>query len=247
MPRARRRWDEIEIHAEQGLTYWFFALCLGGLAWLLLAFRGEGVLVPLAIVLLVITAVFFVLGVRKAILIKKVTYFGVICPLCDFENDLTEAPTGDFVCTNCQRMIPIVDGQPITVSQVKCGYCGELNYYSEKTEFLICEVCNHQVPIDTEASRRATGGKRVAESFVVTADDNVYEFILVAHGHKTDELIEVLQHMLALNRNQIKQMLQELPVTLLTGITRRKAEMLQAQLALHEAATDFRPMQQSRT
>ena len=54
MPRARRRWDEIEIHAEQGLTYWFFALCLGGFAWLLLAFRGDsGVFVPLAIVLLI--------------------------------------------------------------------------------------------------------------------------------------------------------------------------------------------------
>ena len=73
----------------------------------------------------------------------------------------------------------------------------------------------------------------------------MYEFILVAHGHKTEDLIESLQRMLALNRNQVKQMLQELPVTLLTGITRQKAEMLQAQLALHEAATEFRPMTQS--
>jgi uncharacterized protein YbaR (Trm112 family) len=247
MPRAKRRWDVIEIHAEEGLTYWFIALGLGLFAWFIIHFNDGGPFIPFAIVLLIITAVYFGLGVRKAILIKKVGQFGVICPLCDFENDLTEAPLGDFVCSNCQRMIPIEEGKPIEVSQVKCGYCGELNYFSEKTEFLICEVCNHQIPIDTEASRRATGGKRVAQAFVVTADDNVYEFILVAHGHKTDELIEVLQHMLALNRNQIKQMLQELPVTLLTGITRRKAEMLQAQLALHEAATEFRPMQQSRT
>ena len=246
MPRARRRWDEIEIHTEEGLTYWFIALCLGLFSWVLLAYRGDGVFVPLAIVLLIITTILFVLGVRKAIIIKKIQSHGVICPLCDFENELTAAPTGDFVCENCQRMIPIENGTPISVAQVKCGYCGELNYYSEKTEFLICEVCNHQIPIDTEASRRSTG-KKVAESFAVTSDDNVYEFILVAHGHKTDELIDVLQHMLALNRNQVKQMLQELPVTLLTGITRRKAEMLQAQLALHEAATEFRPITQSRT
>lgn len=246
MPRAKRRWDVIEIHAEQGLTYWFIALCLGLFAWLLLAYRGDsGVFVPLAIVLLFITTVLFGAGIRKAIDIKKVTSHDVICPLCDFDNELTEAPTGDFVCSNCQRMIPIEKGAPISVAQVKCGYCGELNYYSEKTEFLICEVCNHQIPIDTEASRRSTG-KKVAQAFVVTTDDNVYEFILVAHGHKTEELIEVLQRMLALNRNQVKQMLQELPVTLLTGITRQKAEMLQAQLALHEAATEFRPMTQSR-
>jgi hypothetical protein len=246
MPRAHRRWDVIEIHAERGLTYLFCAVSLGAFAWLLLAFRGEGMFVPLAILLLIIAFIFFGMAVYKAIEIKKTTYYGTICPLCDFENELTAAPLGDFVCSNCQRMIPIEGGEPIAVAQVKCGYCGELNYYSEKTEFLICEVCNHQIPIDTEASRKSTG-KKVAQAFVVTEDTNVYEFILLAHGHKTEELIEVLQHMLALNRNQVKQMLQELPVTLLTGITRRKAEMLQAQLAMHEAATEFRPMSQTRS
>lgn len=241
MPRVKRRWDVIEIHAENGLTYLFCSLCILGFAWLLFAFRGEGVFVPLAIVLSVIGAVFFGLAVHRAVEIKKVTRYGVLCPLCDFENELVEPPQGDFVCTNCQRMVPIQDGEVVAVSQVKCGYCNELNYYSEKTEFLICEVCNHQIPIDTEASRKSTGPK-IAQAFAVTEDTNVYEFILVAHGHKTEELIDVLQHMLALNRNQVKQMLNELPVTLLTGITRRKAEILQAQLALHEAATDFRPM-----
>ena len=53
------------------------------------------------------------LGVNKAIEIKKVTSHGVICPLCDFENELTEEPKGDFVCVNCQRMIPITGGKPI--------------------------------------------------------------------------------------------------------------------------------------
>jgi uncharacterized protein YbaR (Trm112 family) len=245
MPRAQRRWDVIEIHAERGLTYIFFAICCFALSAFIFKFRGEGSLVPFAILVTIFGIGFFGWAVHKAIEIKKTTRHGVICPLCDFENELTEAPKGDFVCSNCQRMVPIEDGHPISVAQVKCGYCGELNYFSEKTEFLICEVCNHQIPIDTEASRKSTG-KKVAESFAVTADDNVYEFILVAHGHKTEELIDVLQHMLALNRNQVKQMLTELPVTLLTGITRRKAEMLQAQLALHEAATEFRPMTQSR-
>ena len=245
MPRAQRRWDVIEIHAERGLTYAFFAICCFSFTAFVFRFRGEGTFIPLAILIGFFGLIFFGMGIYKAIEIKRVTRHGVICPLCDYENELTEAPKGDFVCSNCQRMVPIVDGVPIEVAQVKCGYCGELNYYSEKTEFLICEVCNHQIPIDTEASRKSTG-KKVAESFAVTADDNVYEFILVAHGHKTEELIDVLQHMLALNRNQVKQMLQELPVTLLTGITRRKAEMLQAQLAMHEAATEFRPMSQSR-
>lgn len=241
MPRAKKRWDVIEIHAERGLSYAFFAVCILTLAWSIFKFQASGVFVPLAIVLLLIGVALLSLAVRKAVQIRKIACFPVICPLCEFENDLVSEPTSDFVCSNCGRMVPIHDGKPMAVKQIKCKACLELNYFSEKTEFLICEVCNHKIDIDTEASRHSTG-PRVAEAFVVTDDSNVYEFILLAHGHKTEDLTDALQHMLALNRNQVKQMLNELPVTLLTGITRRKAEILQAQLALHEAATEFRPM-----
>jgi hypothetical protein len=48
--------------------------------------------------------------------------------------------------------------------------------------------------------------------------------------------------MLALNRNQVKQMLDELPVTMLTGITKKKAEMLQAQLSIHDGEAEIRPI-----
>jgi hypothetical protein len=48
--------------------------------------------------------------------------------------------------------------------------------------------------------------------------------------------------MLALNRNQVKQMLEELPVTLLTGIPRRKAEMLKAQLTIHDGIAEMVPI-----
>jgi len=48
--------------------------------------------------------------------------------------------------------------------------------------------------------------------------------------------------MLALNRNQVKQMLDETPVTLLTGITKRKALILQAQLASHDAIADAKAL-----
>jgi hypothetical protein len=50
--------------------------------------------------------------------------------------------------------------------------------------------------------------------------------------------------MLALNRNQVKQLLGDLPAVLLTGITRKKAELLEAQLtsvgmtAVHEPVSN---------
>ncbi len=59
-------------------------------------------------------------------------------------------------------------------------------------------------------------------------------------------MIQALQHMLALNRNQVKNMLNELPVTVLTGITRKKAEMLKAQLSIYEGEVEFHPMEEAR-
>jgi hypothetical protein len=41
-------------------------------------------------------------------------------------------------------------------------------------------------------------------------------------------------------------MLTELPVTVLTGITRKKAEMLKAQLSLYDGEAEFHPMEEAR-
>ncbi|MFX9012007.1 hypothetical protein ABTN18_19845, partial [Acinetobacter baumannii] len=60
-------------------------------------------------------------------------------------------------------------------------------------------------------------------------------------GPKTEEMIDCLQHMLALNRNQVKQMFDELPVTLLTGIPKKKAELLSAQISSHGGTADISP------
>jgi hypothetical protein len=122
--------------------------------------------------------------------------------------------------------------------QVRCGFCNTLNYYSPKTEVLLCEDCNREVPISLDDSHTP---KHIA--FARRDDDKLYELVLVSNGgRKTEDLISALQHMLALNRNQVKQMLDELPVTLLTGIPRMKAEMLQTQLSTNDAVAEFRPI-----
>ncbi len=82
--------------------------------------------------------------------------------------------------------------------------------------------------------------------FAVVDDDDMYELVLTGAGHKEEELIQVLQQMLALNRNQVKQMLEEIPVTLLTGINRRKAELLKAQITVHDGQVEFRKMEEAR-
>ena len=169
--------------------------------------------------------------------IRKVPHVEVTCVFCQAANRLSEAPTKDFTCSSCHRLVPVKDGHTLPVQQVRCGFCNELNYYSEKTEVLLCEYCNHDIPV-----AREDGSSMRQSAFAVKDDNQVYELRLVSHGKRDEDLINALQHILALNRNQVKQMLTELPVTLLSGIPRKKAEMLTAQLAVHDGVTEYSPV-----
>jgi hypothetical protein len=57
-----------------------------------------------------------------------------------------------------------------------------------------------------------------------------------------DSLTSALQHMLAMNRNQVHALYGELPSVLLRGITRRKAEMLRAQIEACDGTGELRPI-----
>jgi phage FluMu protein Com len=239
MASVRRSSDQIEGHWARAITYGLSGIGALALATLLYVFRGQtGMFVPLAILLFVIGGGLVLYGIYCALQVRGVPNHRVPCPYCKATNGLTEPPTQDFTCSECHRLIPIRDGQSMAVDQVRCGYCNALNFYSAKTEVLLCEECNHEIPISTDG---AGPQRTLPKGFAVVDDESTYDLILVGYGHKTEELILCLQHMLALNRNQVKQMLTELPVTLLTGISRKKAEMLQAQLSVHEGASDVKP------
>ena len=52
---------------------------------------------------------------------KQVGGVGVVCCYCQYKNMLTEAPTKDFTCQRCNRLVPIENGQVLEISQVRCG------------------------------------------------------------------------------------------------------------------------------
>jgi ribosomal protein S27E len=240
MAQPQRSSDVVESHSEHALTASLIGLALLAFGFLLWRYQGEGWFLPLSYLLLSFGAIAMLYGIYAALQVRKVEGVVVQCPFCNAKNMLTEQPTGDVSCNECHRMIPITaDGTVLPVSQVRCGYCNELNYYSSKTEVLVCEYCNHEIPIAQEEGKPT---KHLPSGYAIQEDHQLYELRLIATGPRTEELIGALQHMLALNRNQVKQMLDELPVTLLTGITRKKAEMLRAQLAVHEAAAEFTPL-----
>lgn len=239
MPQPERSTDIVESHSEHALSFCLGGLAALGLGFLFWVYRGDGILIGLAYVLLIGGAGAIIYGIYCATQIRKVQSVAMSCPFCGFTNRFTEQPMHDVSCRGCNRMIPIEDGRMLKVSQVRCGYCNTLNWYSEKNFALICESCDHEIPI-SQADGSMPEKKLL---FAVKDDTNLYELVLISHdGQHTEELISALQHMLALNRNQVKDLLMNLPQTLLTGITRKKAEMLQAQLSMHQAASEFKPV-----
>lgn len=240
MPKFQRTSDVIEIFSEGAFIYGIGGAVAISLGALLMRYRGNGALIGLTIVLIgggLLLLGYSIFMIARA---RKVTALSFVCPYCEVTNALTAQPTEDFSCVNCIRMIPVVDGKVLPVQQVRCGFCNTLNYYSEKTEVLLCENCNHEVPIAQADDNRP----QRHSIFAVVDDESQYELLLMAYSpHKVEQLTDALQHMLALNRGQVKQLLDELPVTLLTGINRRKAEMLQAQLSIHDGTAEFRVLQ----
>jgi hypothetical protein len=236
MPSVQRSSDIVEIHSERAISFGFGGIAALALGLLLYVFRGDGWLIGLVAVLLLGGAAAVGYAIYCALQVRKVHSFDIECSYCKKNNSLTEAPTADFSCVHCHRMIPVSDGKALPVKEVRCGYCNELNYYSSKTNVLLCESCNHEIPIAKD------DGSVAHSRFAVQDDNRAYELVLIAHGPETQDLVQALQQVLALNRNQVKDMLNELPVTLLTGITKKKAEMLQAQISMHGGSTDARPI-----
>jgi len=233
MPTVQRSSDVVETHSEHAVMAGISGLIALALGIILYIFRGDGLLVGLAWVLLLGGAGAVIYAIYCAMQVRKVTTYEIVCPYCSAKVNLLAPPDRDVSCRSCLRMIPIENGKPIKVTQVRCGYCNALNYYSEKTIGLLCEECNHEIPI------ARADGQMGHSRFAVVDDDKTYELKMITFDHASEDLITTLQHTLALNRNQVKQILEELPCTLLTGIPRKKAEMISAQLTQHGAVCQY--------
>lgn len=189
---------------------------------------------PLSLVLGVIGIALIGYGLVRATRVRAIEGHPIDCPFCEKTNILTAAPKSDFRCTHCNRDVPVENGAILRVYQVRCGYCNTLNYYSDKSTGLICESCDREIPIATDEETHA---KKVFETYTIHDDDQPYDLILTA-APKTDEMIACLQQMLALNRNQVKDMIEDLPQTLLTGIPKKKAELLTTQITMHKGKAE---------
>ncbi len=198
-----------------------------------------GLWTPLGWVLLAIGVAAGGYGAAQLVQLRKVRSFPVLCPFCSHKNEFVAAVESDVRCEECNRMVPIQNGQVMEVFQVRCGFCNALNHYTSKSTGLLCEDCNRVIPIAVEEGRQASAA---FSAYATVDDEQTYELVLTGGGAKSEDLVSCLQHMLALNRNQVKQILEEAPVVLLTGIPKKKAELLRAQICLHHGEAEFKPV-----
>lgn len=241
MPYVERSSSVKEQYVQRALMAGVPGLILIGVGVVLFLYQQSqgGALVPLSVVLMLIGVICLVYMATQLAAMKKVPSFPLVCPFCKHRNEFMEPALSDVRCDGCQRQIPIIEGRILQVWQVRCGFCNHLNYYSEKSTGLLCEECNREVPIST-ADGSAPKAKAAFDAYARHDDDRPYDLVLEDAGAKGEDLVACLQHMLALNRNQVKDMLEETPITLLTGIPKKKAELLKAQIEMHHGRADAR-------
>ncbi|MBL8048295.1 MAG: hypothetical protein JNJ45_06395 [Chthonomonas sp.] len=235
MSKAKRSSDVVEEFATQVLIYGGCGLAAFLFGLLLYAYKG--MLMYVGLILMVGGLVAIGYAAYEFTQARKVTTFKSVCPYCSATNTLTEEAQESFDCIECHRMIPVENGRMLKVMQVRCGFCNHLNFYNENSVGLLCEECDRTIPIAT------ADGELQSKAFNTYSrhdDDKFYDLVLTDPGKKTEEVISCLQHMLALNRNNVKQMFDEVPVVLLTGINKMKADMLAAQVESHGAITAIR-------
>ena len=168
---------------------------------------------------------------------KSVKSFLSTCPYCGHDSEFAEEPQTDFICEECTRRVPVQDGKVLDITGVRCGFCGALNFMSEKTKVLICEECHREIPLlDPNTGEM----RHVAKGYARVDDSTLYDLVLIKVGRDREPLINSLQHILSMTRNQVKELLEELPATLIKGINRRKGEMLRAQIEANEGEVEFR-------
>ncbi|GIV03322.1 MAG: hypothetical protein D6724_11115 [Armatimonadetes bacterium] len=255
MPEPVRRSDVTEVHWENAITWGILSiLCLLVGAFFIRFGHDWGVVnLPfwrfggldlqwVAVPFLAASPLMFLYALYRAIASRKEGSYTVECPYCHEPNEFVAKPDSDFTCMHCDRRVAVKEGRILDVMAVSCGYCGAVNYLTDKTAVLICEQCGHEIPLlDPE-----TGEMRHAPRGFARVDDrSLYELVLVDPGRDREGLILSLQHMLALTRNQVKDILEELPATLMTGINRRKAELLKAQLEEIGATAEMRKIAES--
>ena len=230
----QRSSDVVETYVARALGIGALALVVLGAGAVMYFYRGDMGL-ALAVVLLVIGSLLLAYALFCLAKTRAVSAFTLVCPMCGAKNGFEEFPKQDVTCAECHRKIPIENGAILPLKQISCGACQEANWYSDHTKTLLCESCGREIAI-------ARPDQEASPMYAVQDDARPYELVLTAYEPGHDDLADALQHLLGLNRAQVRAILSELPSVILTNVPRQKAEMVRNDLARTGAALEARPV-----
>lgn len=191
--------------------------------------------VTLGWILVAIGVISLTYGIVTVISLQRIRTVDVVCPFCRKSTGLTGEPDRDFRCQHCQRMVPIENGRPMSVSTVNCPSCQKTNFYHARVTHLACESCGKDIPISTGDSMPGMpmGGVPVVGAAPAPEQDNGFEpgpfrVVLTGIGAHLDDLADYIKDRHHISTREVDEMLLQLPWVVFNGVSESAAHEAKA-------------------
>lgn len=162
-----------------------------------------------------------------------------LCPYCDKPTDFLAPPIEDYSCEHCHRVVAVEDGQVLPPLVLVCRHCSATQKVSPRAKMFICDNCNGQNDLKPAKPTAATAEE---PGFEYTT----YDLVLVEAGHHTEEVLDVIHHILAVPRADCRGILKNTPQVILADLPRRKADSYRRMLRDAGATAEIHPTGQYR-
>jgi len=176
--------------------------------------------------------------------VNNLPSYRAICPYCEQATLFLAPPTEDYTCEHCHRVVAIEGGQVVPPLVLVCRHCGTPQKVSPRAKMFICDNCNGQNDLKPAAK------PGVAAAPVGAAEESLeyttYDVVLVDAGHNTEEVLDVLCHLLAAPRDHCRGILKDLPMVILVDLPRRRADNYRRMLREAGATAEVHPTGQYR-
>lgn len=170
----------------------------------------------------------FIFGALRMVQARQMPSLTVTCPYCEKPIQFLSMPTTDFDCEQCHRHVYYENGVMAPIMTITCAFCRTLHKVSTKATMYTCDKCNRPLRlVDDAVSQAAPAPVAAAASAEVPAPHDV---ILVSPGRNRNEVAMALEPLLHCTLVQVRSQLENLPLTITSGIPELKAHAIRSRL-----------------
>jgi hypothetical protein len=198
------------------------------LGWLLVALGAASALGG--------AAMLFV-AANRAIRTQRMDSIAFPCPYCDAVNHFLKAPSEDFACEFCQRMVHFRDGEPVPVQTIVCQACRAEHRVAVTAERYVCDRCNRPLRIMQQAlSAPVVAGLDREQVLAQERAQTQHQDVLVSgfDPRREQEVVFRIQDLLLVNAVEARRLLRtasaETPLVVSYDVPPLKAASIRRQL-----------------